>query len=217
MKQDRGRLSSCGLISLTLCWLQPRLAPSKLPVLKWPDKAEWLLEKPSFMLFFIVFFGMWWKTLHTEMAYSWFLQCLSSTVGMSSNALKTQIVLRELDMFAEMTKTDNTYDDAIVIYIVCKNGHWSPVMGNKAKRSPSVLSSGWALPKASTSESCLLDSHLHLCKNTFDKWNHGKQLLGLLLSPAVRIASSESEESVFIFFVCLLFKKKGTAVRFWNV
>lgn len=63
-----------------------------------------------------------------------------------------------------MTETD-TYDDIIVIYIACRNGHWSPVMGNKAKRSPSVLSSGWALPKALTSESCLLDSHLHLFKN----------------------------------------------------
>lgn len=32
MKQDTGQLSSCGPISLTLYWLQPRLAQSKLRV-----------------------------------------------------------------------------------------------------------------------------------------------------------------------------------------
>lgn len=56
-------------------------------------------------------------------------------------------------------------------------------MGNNSKGSPSALSSGWALPKALTSESRLLDSHLYLRKNALDKWNHGNQLsLSLLKS-----------------------------------
>lgn len=115
MKQDGGQRSSCGPISLTLYWLQPRLAQSKRLVFKGPDEAEGILGKFNVIVFFIVFSRMWWKTRHTDTVHRWFLQCWSSVVGMFMNALETRIILRKPYMFAEGTKTVNTYDDIILI------------------------------------------------------------------------------------------------------
>lgn len=52
MKQDRGQLSSCGPVSLTLNWLQPRMARSELSVFKRPDKGEGMDEKERLLFSF---------------------------------------------------------------------------------------------------------------------------------------------------------------------
>lgn len=108
MKQDGGQRSSCGPISLTLYWLRPRLAQSKRLVFKRPDEAEGILGKFSVIVFFIVCSRMWWKTT----AHGCDAQVVSAVLKQCcGNVLKTRIILRKPYMFAEGTKTVDTFDD----------------------------------------------------------------------------------------------------------